>query len=418
MLPTHQIALLIALLLSSIMGNATWAAPAIETQLRKGKLAEAERMLADHLAVKSEDDLARFQLGSVRLLLAAEQLSQEAVRRGALANQLAIPFVRVGGFSSGKSQPEPVTYDDIRDMIARFQKSVAEAEATLATIEDTDLYWELDFGKVALDLNGDGQLGASEKLDNLFRLTSNRRRRNNQEQPVVVGFDSADVYWMRGYCHLLQALADMTLAYDHRRLFDLTAHAFFADPQTEYARERDDQRGNSIPRGRQFWGGMEEIADLVAAIHLMDFKLVEARRMNDAREHLLSVVQLSRQSWDLIAQETDNRNELIPGPKQTSVIPDMQVGPEQIEAWASFLDEAEALLNGEKLLPFWRSGFDQGVNMKQVFADPRDADLILWLQGTAALPYLEEGEQTRPEFWRDLQRTFRGRFLGFALWTN
>jgi hypothetical protein len=43
---------------------------------------------------------------------------------------------------------------------------------------------------------------------------------------------------------------------------------------------------------------------------------------------------------------------------------------------------------------------------------------VMWVQGGAALQYLEKGEQTDPDFWRRLQTEFRGQFFWFALWVN
>lgn len=390
------------------------AAPSIDEQLQGGQLADAQRVLSDHLSSNSDDDLARFQLGTVQLLQAIQQLAQDGSRYGTLNRAMMIPFVRVSAFDSTGEEPEQVQYEDLRQMIARFQKSVARAEETLQSITSTDLYWPLDMNRVSLDLNGDGEYKANERLENLFRLVAGRGAAA-LPGPIKVGFDSADVYWLRGYCHVLMALADMTLAYDHQRLFELTAHVFFADPDTKFVRSRDPELLNSQRQRRGFW---EDLPDLIAAIHLCDFKLREPRRLADAREHLLTMVELSRENWKLISQETDDRNELIPNPNQKSIIPGLSVDPERLEAWHDFLEEAEAILEGEKLLPFWRSGFEEGLNLKLVFTDPRDFDLILWVQGTAALPYLEPGEQTDPAIWQEFQRIFRGNFLGFALWVN
>ena len=55
---------------------------------------------------------------------------------------------------------------------------------------------------------------------------------------------------------------------------------------------------------------------------------------------------------------------------------------------------------------------------RRVFTEPREFDLILWIQGTAAAPYLERGERTTPEVWDRLRRVFGGEFIGFALWFN
>ena len=80
--------------------------------------------------------------------------------------------------------------------------------------------------------------------------------------------------------------------------------------------------------------------------------------------------------------------------------------------------QLEAVLEGKKLVPFWRGEKKQGVNVKRVFTEPTQFDLVLWVQGGAAIPYLEEGPMTDPGFWRDLQRGFRGQLFWFAIWVN
>jgi hypothetical protein len=53
-----------------------------------------------------------------------------------------------------------------------------------------------------------------------------------------------------------------------------------------------------------------------------------------------------------------------------------------------------------------------------VFTEPTQFDLVLWIQGSAATPYLEKGELTRPDVWREIERAFAGDFLGYAVWFN
>jgi hypothetical protein len=90
-----------------------------------------------------------------------------------------------------------------------------------------------------------------------------------------------------------------------------------------------------------------------------------------------------------------------------------------VEGWTTFLDEFQEILAGRKLLPFWRGTNGRvGINLRRVFTDPRTLDLVLWVQGTAAAPYLEEGQVTSSEVWQRLNRVFRGEFIGFALWFN
>jgi hypothetical protein len=100
------------------------------------------------------------------------------------------------------------------------------------------------------------------------------------------------------------------------------------------------------------------------------------------------------------------------------VVPGSKVTDEMAKGWLDFLAEAEAILGGKKLIPFWRDAGGKGVNLRRVFTEPGELDAVLWLQGTAAAPYLESGPVTRPEVWTRLLRVFRGEFIGFALWFN
>jgi hypothetical protein len=42
----------------------------------------------------------------------------------------------------------------------------------------------------------------------------------------------------------------------------------------------------------------------------------------------------------------------------------------------------------------------------------------MWLQGAGAVPYQEDGMQTKKEVWERLLRVFQGEFIGFAFWFN
>jgi hypothetical protein len=76
------------------------------------------------------------------------------------------------------------------------------------------------------------------------------------------------------------------------------------------------------------------------------------------------------------------------------------------------------VLNGKKLIPFWRGSSGNGVNLMKVFTEPKDFDLVLWIQGSGAVPYLEKGETTSPQTWAEFQRAFEGNFIGMAVWIN
>ena len=140
--------------------------------------------------------------------------------------------------------------------------------------------------------------------------------------------------------------------------------------------------------------------------------------MGSALKHLEAMVALSRESWNSYLAENDDDHEWIPNPKQNTVMPGGKVTGEMVKGWLDFLDEADAILAGKKLVPFWRAVEKKGVNIRKVFTEPREMDLIFWIQGTAAAPISRTGRSAQPEVWTRLLRVFRGEFIGFAIWFN
>ncbi|HZN36564.1 MAG TPA: hypothetical protein VFB80_22195 [Pirellulaceae bacterium] len=413
-------ALVVALLgiLCPSMPAAAAEAPLVEKYLTEGRLAVGEKELQQHLRNHPDDDQARFGLGTLQFLKAVERLGQSLHRYGALGPQSrlarAIPLVRLPVPQNPK--PEPIGYEDSRKMVEQWLADMQAVEQTLAPIKDREVKLPLHFGLIALDLNGDGQAGGDETLWRIYAVLNNGLRLSPEFTPeevqnFVIAFDYGDVHWLRGYCRLLSAIGEMTLAYDQRSVFDAIAHQLFDNP-----------KGAAIPEElfprREDRPFESEIADFIAAIHLARFPLKEPQRMQAARKHLLAVVEHSRESWKAIAAETDDDREWIPSSKQKGVIPNVQVSAEMIQGWQSFLGEAEQLLEGKKLVPHWRLVEGRGVNLKRVFDEPREFDLVMWVHGAAAVPYVEAGPTTQLETWTRLNALFGGQFIGFAFWFN
>lgn len=389
--------------------------PDIASALDSGQLKQAQESLSKFVAANPKDDLARFELGAVEFFAAIEGLAQDSFRYGLQPNFGAVPFLRTP--IKPNRQPEAISYDAARQMIDRFIQRLEHAEQTLSSIEDKDLKWELDITKVRLDMNGDGQADKDESLWKVFNEFARNRRFDGSDSQATpdsfkIGLDSGDAHWLRGYCHLLAALGDFVLAYDEQRLFDRTAQLFFANPQTKYAAILTRHGADTRPVNET------TIMDAVAFVHLMDFSVREPDRLAHSREHLLGMVSASRQSWELIEAETDNDHEWIPGPNQASVVEGVAINKERLAAWRKFLSEAEDVLNGKKLIPFWRGSSGKGLNLRRAFTEPKHFDLVLWVQGSDAVPYLEEGELTSPQTWMEFQRVFQGRFIGMAIWIN
>ena len=85
-------------------------------------------------------------------------------------------------------------------------------------------------------------------------------------------------------------------------------------------------------------------------------------------------------------------------------------------AWFAFLDESEAILEGRRLAPHWR--FAKGIDVKAFFEKPQSFDVVLFVTGQGALPYLADGPITSPERWARIIRAFEGNFFQFAVWFN
>jgi hypothetical protein len=399
------------LLVALSVSPAFAAGPNADEFLTSGRLGEGEKVLADYLAKQPNDREARFGLGVTQFLRGVERLGRFLHRHGVEERTRQIPFFRLP--IPPNPNPEPTSYADYRAMLEGMLADLTKAEATLAKI-DGDVKLPVRFGQVRLDLNGDGKGSDEEALWRIYaalnRQFGGRQDLDQKAQEFRIVFDTGDAYWLRGYCHLLSALIEVQLAYDGQRWFDHCGHLLFAKAESPYKFLTEGKP--PAEEGADF--GL--FLDAIAAIHLIDFELKEPKRMESARRHLLAMTDLSRKSWDAIVAETDDDAEWLPNPKQHSVT-GLGVDDQMIATWRQVTTELDALLDGKKLVPFWRDAA-QGVNLKRVFTEPKPFDLVLWVQGTAAVPYLEKGETTSPETWDRVVRVFRGEFVGFALWFN
>jgi hypothetical protein len=371
-------------------------------------LADAQADFEARVAADPDDDSARFALGIVQTLRAGERLIQSLYRFGLkLRWATQLPIVRLP--VSENPAPEELTNEDFRNIVQQLLDDLAGVEKTLAAIDSADPKVALAIGACRLDFNGDGRAEDYESLARVLSEVTSQQVPAEATAGWVVALDQGDVHWLRGYCHVLSALCEMFLAYDTAKLHDYTAQLFFPTAKTRVPL--------LVEEHPEWW--RDSILDAVAFIHLLQFPVKEPERLKAAHGHLLAVVDQSRASWDAYLAETDDDREWIPNPTQkNAAIPGAEVTPEMVTAWRAVLDEFSAVLEGEKLIPFWRGERPLGVNLKRVFFEPTDFDLVLWVQGGAAVPYLEEGRLTEPEFWTRLNREFGGQFLGFAIWVN
>ena len=83
------------------------------------------------------------------------------------------------------------------------------------------------------------------------------------------------------------------------------------------------------------------IADAVAAVHSLNWPVVEPDRLRGVLERGKAILDLSRRNWEAILAETDDQRELVPSPNQTPIVPEGAVTDEVVAAWHATLDAAE-----------------------------------------------------------------------------
>lgn len=402
---------------------------AMEWALLRGECESAAHALRQRLSDRPEDDNARLGLSIVQLCRATERVSQALYQHGFYTNRRAVGMLGFIGISPPlpklpvNPDPVPIGYDDFRKMMEQALADLREVIATLDPIHAPDVKLSLRFGQIHLDFDGDGRAGDSEAIWQV--LTSLRVMPTLSEaetQQFRVTLDRADVEWLNGYCHLLSAGLEAALAYDMRDFFERTAHLMFLRVKSPHdflspvPRYMYDPTVKPTDEDRDAEWTL--ILDLIAAIHLTNFPVREPERLRTALDDLESMIEHSRRMWIFALDERDNDHEWLPSPRQTSVIPRVAFTDEQVRGWRDFLDEAQAVLQGRKLIPHHRINDGRGVNLKRMFTEPRSLDFVMWIQGTGATPYLERGELTDANTWRRLENLFGGRFAQWAVFIN
>ena len=386
-----------------------FAAKTANDYLSEGALKDGIGNFSKRLSQEKKNETA-FSLATLHFFKGVETLAQSMYTYGLdsrIGQRVNLPFFRLP--IPQNPAPKTVAYQDIRNILEQFYQDLEKTNQILREMGDDDFIVPLDIAKIKLDLNGNGAIEKDESFYTIY-TTYNRRARSQGENSssFPIYFDHGDAYWLKGYTHLLMALADFMLAHDASKVFDQTAHVLFASVDTKLAAV--------FPKNQQtqpfgMW------ADLISGIHVMNLDVKNPERLKTAHTHLLKVVESSRISWKLIEKEGDDAYEWIPNTKQTSVT-GVTFSQEMITGWKDFLNEFEKILNGERLIPHWRIKDLRGINLKKVFYEPRPFDPVLWVQGSAALPYLENGLLSAPNTWNRFNRLFNGNFIGFAIWIN
>lgn len=401
MIRKHLIRL--GLLLLAIPGTAS-TPETLDGFLREGRIKDGLAAYAT-----SSDNAGRFSLGVLQALDGLQQFSAGMYSVGIKPEfvQSGIPFFRVVAPGRLQKPKEPATPAKVARLFQDLRASLRRANATLAEVGDQEFGVEVNLSQVRLDLDGDGTCSSNETLRASLGQTLGLAAQAPGGRDVIVRFDSADAMWLKGYTHFLSGMLDLLMAYDWRPVWDQCAHVVFLNPEPTPPLARFSEAG----------GEFAQWADLIAAVHAMPLNLIDKDGPHRARDELKAMVACSRICWRRVLAETDDEKEWLPSPRQTGP-GGAKITPAQVDAWQRVLDELDAIASGKKLLPHWRMKPGVGINVEKLVASPPPLDLVLLIQGSGLVPYLEEGVVSDQRTWSPLMQAFGSGFLRFAIWSN
>lgn len=426
----------IAILLPRQMGPFPEAGTKAREYLYSGRLKEGEAALMESLAA-NDDPNERFGLGLIQFMLSLETLVQDLNRHGFLTQRTfgnLMPEELRKTFPDNQA-PEEFSNDVFRKMIETWVSGLERADKTLSQVGNGEVKLRLEPSKIKIDPAGRSRpVSAREILRLLFSgpaAMSPGAAEATIEQFVELrlSLDRGDVHWLRGYLHLQMALGESILAVDFNPIIEIFAHRLFEKVKTPHQWLLDERRNFLDGNEPMLLAIVKAIADAVAALsEVLHLDVIKPERFKTASQHLAITIEQSRKMWNEILVEQDNDQEWIPNPQQTGAI-GVNVDDQMIKTWLQMLDEIELILRGERLIPFWRFAItgnwngSPGINLKKIVDQPPERlALILWIQGTAATPYLEKGKFTglsEAEFLQQIERVFGFNYFGgYALWFN
>ena len=148
-------------------------------------------------------------------------------------------------------------------------------------------------------------------------------------------------------------------------------------------------RGKLIVGGvGRSWSGYFPIVNF---IHTFNWPIVDRGKFQKIRIDLLTVLKLNRETWKMVAQETDDDHEWLPNAQQTSPFAKLPVTQPLIDQWRLYNSELEKVLEGQLLVP--HRALLGGINLKSFFENAQKLDLVLFLTGPDAIQYVGDGPE-------------------------
>ena len=333
----------------------------------------------------------QFALGGVRFLAAIETALQTRYRTGlstTLTDLADIPVLRLP--IPENPMPEPFNGAIIEGMFTQISTDMTGAISALAVITDaSDVGLTINTADIWFDINMSGQREAGEGLIDVTGVTLNGGFAPNAKP--VIRFDTADAAWLSAYAHFLAGISDVVLAFGPAEAIDkvratLPQLAALTPDPDPYEYSYDAEFGSYVDIAAMVLGALEGQPDVTHS--------------RAAHAHFLAMIADNQSFWTRVAQEQDNQAEWIPNKRQVSALP-IDFAPDTGATWLRVLADAEAVLNGDLLIPHWRMGDGAGIDLAALMENPPPVDLIGMIQGGDLLPYARAG---RLMSWDSLAR--------------
>ena len=381
-------------------------AETISAEIGRTGLTATETRLA---ALPSPTDEERFALGGVQFLRAVEGSFQDRWHYGMTDRTGMLPLLRL----PLSDNPNPAAFDPaaIVGIFAHAADRLDASKVNLMAIPGTsDVSLEIALDDIWFDVDSSGSRSQGEGIADILGTAVMGGMDDSAAAPMplpTIRFDVADAAWLAAYADLLGGVAATVRAYDP------------TEPITRVMSARDTMEALGPVQGDPFFGGSmkPDVFDMIAMILATLNQTPDSGQMAAAQQHFLAMVAENRQFWSRVASEKDNDREWLPSDSQQSAL-GIEVPQGTGAAWMILLSDFEAVMKGEKLVPYWRVGAPAGINVGRMFTDPRPIDLAGWVQGWDALPYLEKGPLVSNESADAFDAMTNGQAMLFALYLN
>ncbi|WP_231486659.1 hypothetical protein [Paracoccus pantotrophus] len=246
--------------------------------------------------------------------------------------------------------PQPMPPEALAEQTQATLEAMARSRAALEGLaEDEDFGLAISLGDLWFDLDADGRRGMGEGAAELLAgivwsgmpaFDPETGQAAPPPAPPVIRFDRADAAWLAAYTHLVSGGAELLLAFDPTPSLEKV----FA------MRARIDE--SRLAGGEAALPPMlDDFIDPLAVAIDMLRRQPDAGRTRAARAHWQQTIDQNRRFWALVGQESDNAGEWIPNDRQISAT-GIAFPPGTGAAWQAVLADGEALLAGDRTIPF------------------------------------------------------------------